>query len=88
MNTEYQYNFERLEIWELSISFSVEIYSATGKFPPTEKYGLISQIRRAANSISANIAEGNSRLGNKEKARFIQIAYGSAIEVLNHLILS
>ena len=84
----YQYNFEKLEIWELAIEMSVSIYSITKDFPKEEKFGLVSQLRRASNSISANIAEGNARLGEKDKARFIQIAYGSTIEVLNHLILA
>lgn len=84
----YQYSFEKLEIWKLAIDLSVEIYKTTIDFPSEEKFGLISQLRRASNSISANIAEGMSRSSVKDRARFIQIAYGSAIEVVSHLILS
>jgi four helix bundle protein len=83
----YVYNFEKLEIWQLSIALSVKVYKLTGHFPSDEKFGLTSQIRRATNSISANIAEGLSRT-KKDRARFIQISFGSAIEVLSHLILS
>jgi four helix bundle protein len=60
----------------------------TEVYPKEEKFGLVSQIRRAAISISSNIAEGSSRRGNKDKSRFYEIAYGSLIEVLNQLILS
>lgn len=59
----------------------------TKSFPTEEKFGLISQLRRASTSISANIAEGMSR-DAKEKLRFLQIAYGSLMEVLNFLIIS
>jgi len=88
IKTIYTYHFEKLDIWQLSVDMSVEIYKITKYFPSEEKFGIISQIRRASNSVSANIAEGMSRSSSKDKARFIQIAYGSAIEVLSHLILA
>jgi four helix bundle protein len=84
----YIYNFEKLEVWNIAIRLSVNIYRLTNDFPREEKFGIISQLRRASSSISANIAEGTSRISVKDKARFIQISYGSAIEVLNFLILS
>ncbi|MCO6464296.1 MAG: four helix bundle protein [Saprospiraceae bacterium] len=84
----YEYNFEKLEIWKLAFKLTTQIYTTTKKFPPSERFGLISQLRRAASSIPANIAEGVSRFGKKDRARFIEIAYGSTIEVMNHLILS
>lgn len=87
MTGTYIYNFEKLEIWKLAIDLSVVIYKTTELFPVEERYGLTSQLKRASSSISANIAEGLSR-GGKDSARFIQIAFGSTIEVLNHLILS
>lgn len=68
------------------MELAVNIYKITDSFPPSEKFGIINQLRRAASSISANIAEGMSRTG-KDKARFVQIAFGSTIEVLNFLIL-
>jgi four helix bundle protein len=85
---EFKYNFEKLEIWQIAIKLSIEIYKLTNTFPVEEKFGIVSQLRRASNSVSANIAEGVSRLGEKDKRRFIQIAYGSAVEVLSLLILS
>jgi four helix bundle protein len=54
----YKYSFEKLEVWKEAIKFTVTIYNITSKFPDTEKFGLISQIRRASVSISSNIAEG------------------------------
>jgi four helix bundle protein len=85
---EYQFPFERYEIWKLSITMAKEIYTLTKEFPAEEKYGITSQIRRAINSVSANIAEGVSRFSEKEKARFIEIAFGSLMEVANFLFLS
>lgn len=85
---KYTYSFEKLEIWQKAIDLSVQIYKTTSTFPSEEKFGLISQIRRSCNSISANIAEGSVRLSAKDRARFIQISFGSTIELLNHLILA
>ena len=84
----HKYPFEKLNIWDLSINLSVRIYGLSNKFPAEEKFGITSQIRRAANSVSANIAEGASRLTDKEKARFFQIAYSSLMETLNFLIIA
>ena len=64
------------------------IYLLTKDYPSSELYGLCSQIRRASVSISANIAEGSGRIHIKEQAHCYQIAYSSAIELLNELILS
>ena len=84
----YQYNFEKLEIWQLSRKLVKRIYITTQIFPDEEKFGLTSQLRRATVSVSSNIAEGNGRNSNKDKARFIEIAYSSLLEVINQLILS
>ena len=65
-----------------------EIYKITKSFPEDEKFGITSKIRRAGISIAANIAEGMSRNTEKDKARFINQAFSSAIEVLNFLIVS
>ena len=82
------YSFEKLEVWQKSRLLVKEIYLITKKFPEDEKFGLTSQVRRAMISVSCNIAEGASRWSDKEKVRFIEIAYGSLMEVVNCLILA
>ncbi|WP_430816187.1 four helix bundle protein [Carboxylicivirga sp. RSCT41] len=84
----HRYNFEKLEVWQLARQLVTKIYLTTQNFPESEKYGLTNQLRRAGVSISSNIAEGLGRITNKERARFIEIAYSSLLEVLNQLILS
>lgn len=84
----YQFYFEKLEVWQNSRKFVKEIYLVTSSFPDHEKFGITNQMRRASTSISANIAEGFSRQSNKEKSRFLNIAFGSTIEIINFLILS
>ena len=82
------YSFEKLEVWQKSRLLVKEICLITKKFPEDEKFGLTSQVRRAMISVSCNIAEGTSRWSDKEKVRFIEIAYGSLMEVVNYLILA
>lgn len=84
----YIFSFEKLEVWLEAKEFSKLIYQITSKFPETEKYGLISQLRRASISIASNIAEGSARKTFKDKAHFTTIAFGSSVEVLNQLIIS
>lgn len=84
----YTYSFEKLDVWKDSRELVKMIYLLTKAYPSSELYGLSSQIRRASVSISANIAEGSGRIHIKEQAHFYQIAYSSAIELLNELILS
>lgn len=84
----YRFSFEKLEVWKEGISLSKSIYKLTKGFPETERFGLVSQLRRASNSISSNLAEGTSRTTNKDKAHFTTISFSSTMEVLNHLILS
>jgi four helix bundle protein len=73
---------------EKSRSLVTEIYKQTSSFPDSEKFGITSQLRRAVVSISNNIAEGAARRSNVEFKRFLNIAYGSSIEVENMLIIS
>lgn len=82
------YSFENLEVWKKSKSLVKVIYEITNEFPNDEKFGITSQIRRAAISVSSNIAEGSTRWSKKEKARFYEVSYGSLIELLNQLIIS
>ncbi len=77
-----------MDVFKLSHSLTVEIYKLTGKFPPEEKFGLSSQMRRSAYSIPMNIVEGAARLGTKGYRQFIGIARGSASEITYQLLLS
>ena len=77
--------FEKLDVWQDARAFVKNIYDITSDFPAEEKFGLVSQLRRASISIPANIAEGMSRGTEKDKARFINQAFSSAIEVINML---
>ena len=79
-------DFRTLKVWEKSHALAIGIYACTRSFPQAEQYGLTSQMRRAAISIGANIAEGCGRLGDRELARFLGIALGSASE-LEYLVL-
>ena len=81
-------DFRKLKIWQRSHALALDVYRSTGSFPRHEQYGLISQIRRAAASIPANIAEGCGREGDAELLRYLRIAMGSANELEYHLILS
>lgn len=81
------FGFEKLQVWQKARNVSVLTYKYTKDFPADEKFGLISQMRRASVSISSNIAEGTGRHSYKDKARFTEIAYGSALELLNQAIL-
>ena len=83
-----EFNFENLDVWQLSRKLVRDIYLKTKKFPKEERYGLTSQIRRASVSVASNIAEGNSRFSPKDKSHFTEIAYTSLMEVANQLIIS
>ena len=84
----HEFYFERLDVWQNARALAKDIYLLTTSFPSDEKFGLVSQIRRATLSISANIAEGMSRNTNKDKSRFINQSFSSSIEVLNFLIIT
>ena len=81
-------SFEDLSVWQSTQDFAVSIYDITRVFPKDELYALTSQIRRAATSISANIAEGFGRRTAKDKSHFYTMAYGSILEVKNFLYLA
>jgi four helix bundle protein len=80
--------FQDLIVWQKAHQFVLDIYALTAKFPKTEIYGLTSQMRRAAVSIPANIAEGFKKRTKPEKSRFLNIAQGSLEETRYYLILA
>lgn len=80
--------YRELEVWRRSHAFTLSIYRATRSFPKEELFGLTSQMRRAASSIGANIAEACGRDGDAELKRFLNIALGSACELDNFILLS
>ncbi len=86
--TGAMFNFEKLDVWHEAIAFADSIYALTAKFPPTEQYGLTSQMRRAAVSVSSNIAEGSSRSSRTDFARFVEIASGSLFEVVSQATIA
>jgi four helix bundle protein len=81
-------DFRNLQVWQKAHQFTLGIYRATKRFPDDERFGLTSQMRRAASSIGANLAEGCARGGDVDFARFVQIAVGSASEMECHLLLA
>ena len=81
-------DFKQLKVWQRAHGVALAVYRSTGTFPPLERFGLVSQMRRAAQSVSANIAESCGRYGDRDQARLLQIAKGSAKEVECHLLLA
>jgi four helix bundle protein len=81
-------NYRDLLVWQKGIDLVVVSYRATAAFPREETYGLVSQIRRAASSIPANIAEGYGRGTRKEYVQFLMVAQGSLKELETHFIVS
>ena len=82
------FNFEKLDVWQKAIDFADLIYSDTRPFPPEERFGLTGQLRRAAVSISSNIAEGSSRSSKSDFARLVEIATGSVFEVVSQAFIA
>lgn len=82
------HNFQKLEVWIVSMELTTEIYNYTKSFPVQEQFGLISQMRRCSISIPSNIAEGAGRKTNKEFVHFLSVANGSAYELQTQIIVS
>ncbi|MCC6817067.1 MAG: four helix bundle protein [Saprospiraceae bacterium] len=79
---------QRLNAWVKSFNFVKEVYVITKSFPPVEKFGLVSQMRRAAVSVPVNIAEGSARKSKKEFIQFLHISLGSLTELDTLILLS
>jgi four helix bundle protein len=82
------FNFEKLDVWQKAIDFADLVYKLTRQFPDEERFGLTNQMRRAAVSISSNIAEGSSRSSKSDFARFVEIATGSVFEVISQAFIA
>ena len=77
------FKFEKLNVWQKAIDFADLVYSKTKSFPSEERFGLTNQMRRAAVSVSSNIAEGSARVSDADFARFVEIVTGSLFEVVS-----
>jgi four helix bundle protein len=82
------FNFEKLDVWRRSIELAAQVYDISGRFPTDEKFGLTSQMRRAAVSISSNIAEESSRSSRADFARFVELAVGSLYELVSQAFIA
>lgn len=81
------FKFEELKVWQRALDFTVEVDKLIKGFPQEEKYALASQVKRTADSVVLNIAEGSTGQSNKEFSRFLSIALRSGIEVISCLHL-
>jgi len=82
------FKFEKLSVWQKAIEYANQVYLLTRNFPQDERFGLTSQLRRAAVSVSSNIAEGSSRSSDTDFSRFIEIAYGSLMETISQMCIA
>mgnify|MGYP001042653585 CR=1 FL=1 len=81
------FNFERLEVWHKAVAYAAAVYECTRAFPPEERFALTNQIRRAATSISSNIAEGSAR-SPSDFAKFLGYASGSLYETVTQATIA
>jgi four helix bundle protein len=81
-------NFKELKVWQKGMEIAVSCYQLTDSFPLSEKYNITSQINRAGVSVPSNIAEGSSRLSEKDYGRFIEISLGSCFELETQLLIA
>ena len=77
--------YRKLNVYQKALQWVLDVYALCRKFPDVEKFALSSQVRRAAVSVTSNIAEGMSRSSNKDVAHFLEISYGSLMEVQSQL---
>ena len=85
---DFQFNFEKLETWQMARKLVLKVYKLIRKFPSEERFALCDQIRRAVISVPSNIAEGNSRTSVKDQIHFLEIAFGSLSELYCQLQLA
>jgi four helix bundle protein len=82
------HNYKELEIWKASLAICTPIYRLTKSFPDDEKFGLVSQIRRATVTVPSNIAEGSSRNSDKDFVRFLEYSLGSCREIETQILIA
>lgn len=82
------FRFEKLDVWKQGREFATKVYLVTSKFPNSEKFALVDQLRRAVVSIVLNIAEGSDRKSDKEFIRFLRMSIGSTEEVVTALFIA
>lgn len=82
------FNFEKLDVWQKGLDLTDVVYHATRGLPTEERFGLVTQMRRAAVSVPSNIAEGSSRSSRVDNARFVEIATGSVFEVVTQAFVA
>ncbi len=85
---QYTYAFEKMAVWQMAKQVTKSIYLKTKSFPKEELFGITNQVRRASVSVCCNLAEGSARIGPADQSRFYEMAFGSAVEVINLLIVS
>ena len=83
-----KFRFYELDVWRKAIDYADVVYELTRRFPDNKRFGLTSQLRRAAVGVSSNIAEGSGRSTDPDFARFVDIAYGSLMETVSQLCVS
>ena len=81
-------SYRDLKVWKIAVDLALEVYRITDSFPASERFGLTSQLRRAAISIASNIAEGHGRTSRSEYRHFLSVARGSAREIEVQLFLA
>ncbi|HXH61809.1 MAG TPA: four helix bundle protein [Fimbriimonadaceae bacterium] len=81
-------NYKKLAVWRKGVELAVLVKDLTENYPTEERYGLISQMRRAAVSVPSNIAEGNGRIGQRDYVRFLGMARGSLYELQTELAIA
>jgi len=85
---DYQYSFEKLHVWADIRGMIKFVYDLTAKYPDSERFGLVNQMRRSAISVGSNLAEGSSRTSAKDQSHYYQLAFSSIMELLSQAIVS
>lgn len=82
------FRFQKLDVWRKATGLASLVYDVTKRFPDSERFGLVSQMRRSSVSVAANIAEGSGRRSRRDFVRFLDVAYGSLMETVSHATIA